>query len=392
MIGMSSRLLDIRHTKPDLHSPHAQPARDMPSLDDVRERIAALESEIRGKDKVPLTGHIIMACHTLPYVCNLREAGSEACTAPVEIQPGDNVTMPQGLHTPTSVERTAENWPTLGEPVQSPELLASVRHLNSPGTNSASSRTSSVNPSRADTPGPLRAFTAKRLSQHPPSGSITPSRPPSPSPSQPYFPPVPNGSTHRADDSAPPSRSSSLHNFKWVLQPRRGHAALNAGIRSLADRQMTLVAWPGDLRDNDGAPMDSRCLTAEQRHSLEDGLSQLAQGSGDEGSPGSASDGPARVGIRCKPVWLDDREASLHYEGFCKGYVPACSGVHPIVTGLRSYLWPLFHYMPLSEHQDKAAESAAWKAYQAVNYAFARQVAAVYQKGDLIWIQDYQCA
>lgn len=45
--------------------------------------------------------------------------------------------------------------------------------------------------------------------------------------------------------------------------------------------------------------------------------------------------------------------------------------------------------MPLSEHQDKTEENLAWKAYEQVNYAFAKQIASVYQPGDLIWIQDY---
>jgi trehalose 6-phosphate synthase/phosphatase len=54
------------------------------------------------------------------------------------------------------------------------------------------------------------------------------------------------------------------------------------------------------------------------------------------------------------------------------------------------YLWPIFHYMPLSEHQDKKDENLAWKAYSEVNYAFAQRIASVYQPGDLIWIQDYQ--
>lgn len=293
----------------------------MPSLDDVRERIGALEAEIQSKDKVPLTGHIIMACHTLPYVCNLREASPESPTPQMEIQPGDNVTMPQGLHTPTGTDRTIEQWPVLAEPVQSPELLASVRHLNSPSTKSGSSRTSSVSASRSDTPGALRAFTARQQSQHPGSGSITPSRPPSPSPmQQQYFPPMPNGSAHKPDEPVPRS-SSSAYKFRWVLQPRRGHSALNAGIRSLADRQMTLVAWPGDLRNHEGEPMESRCLTDEQRHALVDGLSNLAQGpTDDETPPEEGADAQNRVGIRCRPVWLDDKEASLHYEGFCKGY------------------------------------------------------------------------
>ncbi|EGG10551.1 family 20 glycosyltransferase, partial [Melampsora larici-populina 98AG31] len=53
------------------------------------------------------------------------------------------------------------------------------------------------------------------------------------------------------------------------------------------------------------------------------------------------------------------------------------------------YLWPIFHYMPLSEHQDKVLENMAWKAYEEVNLLFAQKIVEVYKPGDLIWIQDY---
>jgi trehalose 6-phosphate synthase/phosphatase len=55
---------------------------------------------------------------------------------------------------------------------------------------------------------------------------------------------------------------------------------------------------------------------------------------------------------------------------------------HAFANGV---LWPLFHYsidrMPL--------DPAGWAEYQAVNEAFAAEVAAEYRPGDTVWVHDY---
>lgn len=97
------------------------------------------------------------------------------------------------------------------------------------------------------------------------------------------------------------------------------------------------------------------------------------------GWPGDASrfDGGAREEvekkmetIRAKPVYLTRTEINKYYEGFSNGV-----------------LWPLFHYMT-----DKVQREAwrYWNTYVEINRRFADAVASCHQRGDLIWVHDYQ--
>eukprot|EP00878_Enallax_costatus_P027615 GHUV01029750.1.p1 GENE.GHUV01029750.1~~GHUV01029750.1.p1 ORF type:complete len:669 (+),score=134.14 GHUV01029750.1:399-2405(+) len=77
------------------------------------------------------------------------------------------------------------------------------------------------------------------------------------------------------------------------------------------------------------------------------------------------------------PVWLESGLLDLYYNGFCN-----------------SVLWQLFHYVPLQldgwqrvqEHQTLQMQ---WGAYQQANDRFGEVVLAVYQPGDMVWVQDY---
>lgn len=96
--------------------------------------------------------------------------------------------------------------------------------------------------------------------------------------------------------------------------------------------------WPGNI---------SR-LNAHQRKHLDKGLSDL----------------------RTVPVYLSQREINRYYDGFSNGV-----------------LWPLFHYQTDMIQHDAWRH---WKTYMEVNQRFAEVVADKYQKGDLIWVHDYQ--
>ncbi|PLW05064.1 hypothetical protein PCANC_28388 [Puccinia coronata f. sp. avenae] len=361
----------------------------LPELPNIRHRISLIEDEIRSKGKLKLTGHVIMACHAMPYICNLHldptstttqntpttpsssgqphsnntqpgaatphdtPSNSSSATTPpdshppsqksgasintrfrqsIEIRPGDLLTHPQSLHSPT-----CSPIPPSGK-LHTSSLLDGTVHTS---TVVATSLTSSKSPVATLPPPKLTPIT--------PSTSAL---------------------NDHTDD--PPA-------FKWILEPRRGHAALNAGIKSLSNyRSITLCAYPADIRithhthPGHPQPIETSKLSDPQKLSLDSGLRELARAS-PESTPSNHHEEPAsKRGIECVPVWADDRSAALHYEGFCK-----------------KYLWPIFHYMPLSEHQDKKDENLAWKAYSEVNYAFAQRIASVYQPGDLIWIQDY---
>ncbi|KAJ3072177.1 threalose-6-phosphate phosphatase, partial [Quaeritorhiza haematococci] len=75
---------------------------------------------------------------------------------------------------------------------------------------------------------------------------------------------------------------------------------------------------------------------------------------------------------RCWPVFLEEKQANGHYEGYCK-----------------TALWQLFHYILWDAATNGANEGTYWHDYLSVNQKFADAVAEVYQPGDTIWVQDY---
>ena len=93
------------------------------------------------------------------------------------------------------------------------------------------------------------------------------------------------------------------------------------------------------------------------------------------GWSGNTREGPAvepevreKEGIRFMTIDLPAALFAPYYNGFCN-----------------STLWPLHHYFPGTFRYD----AGEFKAYLAVNRAFARALAPLIQEGDLIWIHDY---
>ncbi|KAJ2710286.1 hypothetical protein H4R19_003821, partial [Coemansia spiralis] len=70
------------------------------------------------------------------------------------------------------------------------------------------------------------------------------------------------------------------------------------------------------------------------------------------------------------PVFVDERTAHGHYEGYSK-----------------QILWPLFHYMSWSDANPM--DPAWWDCYARTNQLFAEAIDAIYQDGDIVWIHDY---
>ncbi|KAN0059810.1 hypothetical protein ACQY0O_008384 [Thecaphora frezii] len=216
---------------------------------------------------------------------------------------------------------------------------------------------------------------------------------------------------------------------QWVLTPRRGHTALNSGIRSLCTtHRQTYIGWPGDIQFAAQARNDTRTepsqTTAEERREIEEVLAALddarkwtSQEATVAGAPidpesnqphvsklptpmmngaeplgptnGDAAPSKAQAagssktagakseeihGIKYVPVWLDHNVAHGHYEGYCK-----------------TTLWPLFHYLLWQDvHAERRSwEDYSWEAYYAANVAFAKKIAEEYKPGDLVWIHDY---
>ncbi len=70
-----------------------------------------------------------------------------------------------------------------------------------------------------------------------------------------------------------------------------------------------------------------------------------------------------------RPVFLTEQEIEDYYEGFSN-----------------ETLWPNFHYF----NQYCVYNDQFWDAYQKVNLKFAKEIIAVADPGDKIWIHDYQ--
>jgi len=92
-----------------------------------------------------------------------------------------------------------------------------------------------------------------------------------------------------------PEQGQSNHSeYRWALTPRRDHAALNSGTKSLAEQtKVVLVAWPVDLHDAEGNKVGAGSLTPKERLQLEDGFKNLV-------------DPNDKTGMSCVPVWMSD--------------------------------------------------------------------------------------
>ncbi|KAL6300944.1 trehalose 6-phosphate phosphatase [Sparassis latifolia] len=172
---------------------------------------------------------------------------------------------------------------------------------------------------------------------------------------------------------------------RWSLSVRYGHSAMVSGISSLsATHEQLLIGWTGDIDTVHPAtpaliapspaipgvvePPSGRVLTSQLEDRDKQGLEDLLNTyrSRDEVSEGGKK-------ISYIPVWLDDKQAHEHYDGYCK-----------------QTLWPLFHYLLWQDvATEYASADAHWEPYAAVNAAFARRVEEVYKPGDLIWVHDY---
>lgn len=72
--------------------------------------------------------------------------------------------------------------------------------------------------------------------------------------------------------------------------------------------------------------------------------------------------------FKCTAIFLSDKLADLHYNGFSN-----------------SILWPLFHYHPGEMNFDENA----WAAYIEANRLFAKSIAAQVDDNDMVWVHDY---
>lgn len=119
-------------------------------------------------------------------------------------------------------------------------------------------------------------------------------------------------------DVAEPVEGETKHKpgSQWSLTPRHGHAAMISGIRSLShSHEQLIVGWTGDIFSSptDKVPVDS--ITPENRAEFEDALNNYLP---KESDPDDERDRKTKY----VPVWLDDKVAHGHYDGYCKQSTP----------------------------------------------------------------------
>ncbi|KAG9310012.1 glycosyltransferase family 20 protein [Chiua virens] len=211
------------------------------------------------------------------------------------------------------------------------------------------------------------------------AGVLSP--PPSPPTLYGDVPASPNGD----DAQAGQHQASSVPSKRWKLAPRYGHAAMISGIRSLsATHDQLVVGWTGDIlslpsegaasaEENPGSAgsvehqIPSHLVSQADKEALQTelvGYDEDGQGQGIEGNKGK---------LEYVPVWLEDKVAHGHYEGYCK-----------------TTLWPLFHYLLWQDvATEYASADAHWAHYEQAQQVFAERIASILKPGDLIWVHDY---
>lgn len=173
--------------------------------------------------------------------------------------------------------------------------------------------------------------------------------------------------------------SNSLDPKRWKLAPRYGHAAMFSGIRSLsATHDQLIVGWTGDIMsvpngatsnpEENVAPSGERVPSAQVTQAGRDALEAELVGYDDDGQ---GTTGAHKIDY--VPVWLEDKVAHGHYDGYCK-----------------MTLWPLFHYLLWQDvATEYASADANYEQYEQANQAFASRLASVLKPGDVVWVHDY---
>lgn len=235
----------------------------------------------------------------------------------------------------------------------------------------------------------------------------------------------------------------------WILTQRRGHTALNSGVRSLRrTHKQTFIGWPGDVDFAAKAQGDLRTesghLTEEEKSQIEEALRDLehwdlspptAAADADTSNVSQAAphasgrslasaDGAVAVQHpKAKTTVAPEPAAALrlhrHFRSAASAaaeerreeyeeehldgqvthgvkYVPVWMGselAHGFYEGYcKTVLWPLLHYLlweDVNPVNGAAWDGWAWDAYYEANRAFAQRIAQEYQPGDMVIVHDY---
>lgn len=179
-----------------------------------------------------------------------------------------------------------------------------------------------------------------------------------------------------------PSEERKDGSDKWILSSRWGHSAMVSGILSLAEHhEQVVVGWTGDIESastpNLSASISSLAESSSPTTKVKVPVASLSEEDRSDLEAAIAtfqSEDHESHRTSYVPVWLPDKVAHGHYEGYCK-----------------QTLWPLFHYLLWQDvaSENAGSDEAHWRAYVDACQLYAEAVARVYKPGDLIWVHDY---
>lgn len=122
---------------------------------------------------------------------------------------------------------------------------------------------------------------------------------------------------------------------KWSLSVRYGHAAMISGIRSLeAPNEQLIIGWTGDIQkaNQPDVTVPLASISEEDRLALEKSLQTY--------QPREADPDDERKTTYI-PVWVDEKDAHDHYEGYCKESTVLRLSPPPSSTSLREFVYSI---------------------------------------------------
>lgn len=136
--------------------------------------------------------------------------------------------------------------------------------------------------------------------------------PPATPPSKPSDVPTEDPTDTTSTSSTAEGVSDEKEQSTWSLAPRHGHAAMISGIRSLAHtHEQLIIGWTGDIVSATGDKVSADSISAKERDEFDAALKAYHP---KESDPDDERDRKTKY----VPVWLDDKVAHGHYDGYCK--------------------------------------------------------------------------
>lgn len=294
-----------------------------PSLADIRAHVARLEDEHRAKG-IPLSGRILHVCHYLPVTCALA-------ASPL---PPSAATTGAALNGIPSPPQTPPAGPThLDAPPPSP-LVDNAEPESSHPRDQDSDHSSDDDEASAAPPGVNAIHETQERFLVPTTRTVT----------------VTSTTSHDALGSATTTTTTSTTSTgsRWQLAPRYGHSAMVSGIASLAaTHEQVFVGWTGDVyagpvraEQEEYQKMNSGDVGEEERKELEGILGELEERGKD------VRKGMEKKRMRYVPVWLDEKIAHGHYDGYCKQSECRLSSLSPHFLSFLLSFSSLFVHFP----------------------------------------------